>query len=152
MGVSAFDVSVSGLRAQRLRMEIIANNLANLETTSSKTIVENAGGKSYIRHIPYRRKNVVFMRGDPQKREDMFSVSVSRIIEDKSDFRKEFDPSHPHSVKNPEADDFGYVYYPNINPFVSMTDMMTAVRAYEANAAALDSLKSMGETSLRLLS
>lgn len=152
MEITAFDVSASGMRSQRLRMETIANNLANAETTSANSVVENVGQNTYIRHTPYRRRNVVFMKGNPSFKEKLLSVSVPRVIEENSDFRKIYDPAHPHSVKNPDSKDFGYVYFPNVNPFVEMTDMMTALRSYEANVAALDTLKSMGDTALRIIS
>ncbi|MBI4242970.1 MAG: flagellar basal body rod protein FlgC [Planctomycetes bacterium] len=151
MEISSMDVSASGLKAQRIRMEMIANNIANIETTSANTEIEKVGANTFVKHVPYRRKNVVFMPGNPSFKERLLSVTVPNVVEDGSDFRKIFDPSHPHAVKNPDSPDFGYVYYPNVNPFVEMTDMMTAVRAYEANATAIENLKSMTESSLRIL-
>ncbi len=145
IGNDALDISASGLRAQRIRMEVVANNLANMETTSASRINEG----DYTRHIPYKRKNVIFQAG---KGNDL-GVLVPQIIEDSSDFRKEFNPQHRHAVsqKSANIEERGYVYFPNINPIVEMVDMLNASRAYEANATAIETLKAMGSTSLRIL-
>lgn len=151
MEITAFDISASGMKAQRIRMQAIANNLANIETTSARTTTERVGDRTYVRHTPYRRKAAVFAQGNSDFKDRLFSVTVPRIIEDDSDFKKIYDPSHPHAVKNPDSPDYGYVYLPNVNVFTEMVDMMTAVRSYEANATALDTLRSMTETSLRII-
>lgn len=142
MKVDPLDISASGLRAQRIRMETIANNLANSETTSGSTVEE--GG--FIKHIPYRRRNVVFS----SKGKDL-GVHVPRVVDDITDFRREFSPEHPHAVKNPNASDFGHVYFPNVNPIVEMVDMLAASRAYEANITAIETLKVMSSSTLRIL-
>ena len=77
MGMSAIDISASGMRAQRLRMEIIANNLANVETTSAlKTTEVDGQGKSYVEHTPYRRKEVVFQIGGVNEKTKRIKILV----------------------------------------------------------------------------
>ena len=152
MGMSAIDISASGMRAQRLRMEIIANNLANVETTSALKMTEVDGqGKSYVEHTPYRRKEVVFQIGGVNEKDKNFGVSVPMIVDDESDFRYEFNPGHRHAVKNPDNPDFGRVRLPNVDPMVEMVDMIAASRAYEANITAVETAKSMGSATMRIL-
>ena len=151
MRVTGIDISSSGMRAQRLRMELIANNLANLETTSAFTQVEKtATGETYIRHVRYRRKIALFQPGIPGL-SDRFGVSAPMVVDDQTALRTEFNPTHPHAVKNEGAEDFGRLYLPNVNPIVEMVDMIAASRAYEANVTAIDVLKSMGQSTLRIL-
>jgi len=149
--VGGIEISASGMRAQRLRMELIANNLANIETTSTRTETERtADGRVFERHMPYRRKMALFQPGIPGH-EGTFGVSAPFVAEDDADFRSEHNPGHRHAVKNPEAPDYGRVYLPNVDPIVEMVDMMTASRAYEANVTAIDTLKAMGGANLRIL-
>lgn len=147
MIVSPIDISAGGMRAQRLRMEAIANNLANVDVTSARQeVVTGADGERHLRHVPYRRREVVFEAGDRK-----FGVTTPRVVEDNTDFRVEFDPAHPHAVKVPGAEDWGRVYKPNVNPMVEMVDMIAASRAYEANLAAVETAKSMSASALRIL-
>lgn len=133
----AINASASGLTAERLRLDVISNNLANVNTTRT---VE--GG-------PYRRQLVVF---EPRTQNTSFSgllgqkmslnsenlgVKVGGIIKDPSPFRQVYDPSHP------DANRQGYVELPNINVVSEMVDMITASRAYEANVTAMNTAKSM---------
>lgn len=146
MELSPIDVSAGGMRAQRLRMEVIANNLANADTTDGGSRIETASdGQQYVRYTPYRRKEVLFQAG-PQP-----GVLAAQVVDDMGDFRIELDPGHPRSVKNPEAPDFGRVYYPNVNPIVEMVDMIAASRAYEANITAVETFKTMSANALRIL-
>jgi flagellar basal-body rod protein FlgC len=146
--VEPIDISASGLYAQRLRMEVIANNIANSLTTNSSEIVEEIDGTFYTRYVPFRRKEVIFQVGID---ESGLGVSCPKVIDDMAPFKKEYKPSHPHAVKNPKDPDFGYVLYPNIDPLIEQVDMFTATRAYEANLAAIEALKSMVGSSLRIL-
>lgn len=128
------DMGASGLAAQRTRMDTIAGNLLNINTT------ENEKGEA----VPYRRRFVVFQPGaadDPSKP----GVHVSSIEEDPSNFRKVFEPGN----KNADAD--GYVAYPNVNLETEFVNMMEASRAYEANITMMETTKSMINASLRLL-
>jgi flagellar basal-body rod protein FlgC len=127
---SAFRVAASALSAQRLRMDIIANNVANAETTRTE-----AGG-------PYRRQQVVFM-ADPSpasggtRGEVGRGVRVEAILADDTPGHRVYDPSHP------DADADGFVTYPNVNVVTEMTDMLSATRSYEANVTVFDALKNM---------
>jgi flagellar basal-body rod protein FlgC len=135
--VSALRISASGLTAQRLRLDVIANNLANVETTMTQQ-----GG-------PYRRKMVIFA---PRGETDFMGlpgrpagVEVVDVVEDESPFKMV--RNHDHTL----ADANGYVSYPNVNPLVEMVDLMSATRAYEANVAAVNAAKSMAAKALDIL-
>lgn len=146
--MSAFDafvISASGLTAERLRMDVISNNIANVNTT--KTV---DGG-------PYQRQRVIFEpRGekanmlfpamfDKSKRIASFSgVKVTGVINDANPPKLMFDPGHPDANKE------GYVAMPNVNIVKEMVDMISATRAYEANVTALNSAKSMAAKALEI--
>ncbi len=144
--MSAFDVSASGLTAQRVRMDVIANNIAN-----AQTLVTREGG-------PYRRRTVVFQAVGRHFNEALTSaqrrmsriigqgVKVNRVIEDRtpSAFQKIYDPSHPF------ADSTGVVLRPNISVVQEMVDMIDSSRAYEANVTALNSTKQILAKSLEI--
>lgn len=149
MAVSAIDISASGMRAQRLRMETIANNLANVDTTSAFQEYVTIDGETYVKHHPYRRKEVIFQAGGLDGRQP-WGVATPRVVDDPTDFRVEDDPSHPHRVQLP-GDDLNKVFKPNVNPIVEMVDMIAASRAYEANITAVETWKSMGQATLRIL-
>jgi flagellar basal-body rod protein FlgC len=136
-------ISASALRAERLRLDVIASNLANATTTRTAE-----GG-------PYRRRNVVFMA---QPEETDFgatleavsvqgarqSVKVVEVVEDPSPSRLVFDPGHP------DANAEGYVAYPNVNPVAETVDLMAATRAYEANVQAVNATRRMAEAALSI--
>ena len=139
----SFNISATGMTAQRFRTDIIAENIANINTTSTEK-----GG-------PYRRKVVTFEEKSITPFSEYYSTSrnraigngvkVSKISEDyETDFIMEYDPSHP------DADENGYVSYPNINTVTEMTNLIEATRAYEANATAFDASKSMALTGLSI--
>ncbi len=131
------DISSSALSSQRTRMNVIAQNLANINTT------RDANGNVN----PYRRKKVVFSEGNPLfTNTKNLGVRVEKIYEDKSDFKKVYRPEHP------DANEEGYVLMPNIDVPVEMVDMIEATRAYEANVTAMDSTKSMVTRLLGILS
>lgn len=137
-------VSASGLAAERLRMDVIAQNLANANST------RGPDGQ------PYRRHEVVFRSSDvggasgsgPSERAasgPLHGVEPVAIVEDPSPLRSVYDPSHP------DADEDGYVFYPNVNPVTEMVDMTTATRAYEANVTAMNAAKNMALKALDIL-
>lgn len=139
----AFDISASGMTAERFRTDIIAENIANVNSTSTES-----GG-------PYRRKIVTFSEKNVTPFSQYYAtaknravgngVHVSSVTEDYStDFKQEYDPS------NPDADENGYVYYPNVNTVTEMTNLIDATRSYEANATAFNSSKSMAEAGLQI--
>jgi len=132
---SSLDVSASGLSAERVRMNIISNNLANANTTSGPD------GK------PYTRKLVMFremLDSTLNKNGSSEGVEVADIVDSKTPYKKIFDPSHP------DADKDGFVLYPNVNPVEEMVDMITATRSYEANIAAFNAAKTMMNKALEM--
>ncbi len=117
--MDAMEISASALTAERTRMNLIASNLANANSTRTAE-----GG-------PYRRKDAVFAATLDEANAKMSGgVKVVDIVEDQSPPRLQYDPSHP------DADTKGYVAYPNVNVVEEMADMITATRAYEANLTA----------------
>jgi flagellar basal-body rod protein FlgC len=153
MDVSTIDISASGMRAQRLRMDLIATNLANVDTTSaSQEVRSTPDGQTWVRHIPYRRKQAVFVQGAPAKGNKVFGVAIPKVVDDVSPFRIEHNEGHPHAVPAVSGEkDSGFVYFPNVHPIIETVDMMAAARAYEANLAAVDTFKSMSAATMRLL-
>ena len=154
MKVDAMEISASGLRAQRIRMEVVANNLANMETTDSgaRSVETDAAGNSYTRYAPYHRRLAVFSSGGDGQDDPRLGVAVPAVVEDTVSAPRKVDmPEHEHAVKNPNAPDYGSVYFPNVNPLIETVDMMAATRAYDANVTAIEALKAMGEASLRIL-
>lgn len=131
-------ISASGLKAERARMDIIAQNIANAQTTA----VPGTGE-------PYRRQVVKFasifhrMAGGAS---EPGGVEVSDVTGDyDAPFEEVYDPTHP------DADERGIVYMPNVNTMREMADLITAVRAYEANMSVQESFERMAERALRLL-
>lgn len=172
--MDAYDISASAMTAQRLRLDVISSNLANINTT------RKADGSLGA----YRRRNVVFApilqqqmngglsQGLPMKAASLSvdgvrkvtfengvpvlkasiskstslegtGVQVMEITEDyKNALKMVYDPTHP------DADNDGYVSFPNINPITEMVDMIAATRAYEANVSAFQAAKAMGKAAL----
>jgi flagellar basal-body rod protein FlgC len=125
----ALDISASGLHAQWVRMEVVANNVANADTTQTPE-----GG-------PYRRREVVFstvMNG-------LNGVDVAGVVASNAPPRMVYDPGHP------EADARGYVAMPDVQMPLEMVDMVTASRAYQANLVAMTSFRTICEETLKLL-
>jgi flagellar basal-body rod protein FlgC len=129
--LKSLETSASGLYAQRKRMDIIASNLANIETTRTEK-----GG-------PYRRKMVVMGTKEiDQDFDKMFNssvkgVQIEDIVEDQAPFKQVYNPSHP------DADSDGYLYKPNVDLIVETTNMLMARRAFEANIAAIKATRQM---------
>jgi flagellar basal-body rod protein FlgC len=121
----AFAISGSGMTAERLRMDVIASNLANADST------QGANGQ------PYRRRMVVLQAGSPSFDQVLSGVKVAGVVEDQSPLRRVYDPSHP------DADAQGYVTLPNVNPVTEMVDLITSSRGYEANVTAMNAAKQM---------
>jgi flagellar basal-body rod protein FlgC len=137
------EVSGSALAAERWRAEIVSANMANAETTRTPQ-----GGA-------YRRQLVVF-RGRPVPHFPLLlatlhsgqdeGVRVDRVVDDAAPLPRRYEPGHP------DADAGGYVTYPNVNPVMEMTDLLSAVRAYQLNASAVQAAKNMILQSLQILS
>lgn len=144
--LSSFDICASGMSAQRLRMDIAAENIANIDTVRTE-----AGG-------PYRRKDVLFESygagsfqqairnaalgvGTSGRRA---GVRVSGIIEDDRELKRVYNPDHP------EADEEGYVNMPNVDLLKETVDAMSATRSYDANVTALNAMKLMAQKALEI--
>ena len=139
----SFDIAASGMTAQRFRMDTIAENIANINTTRTED------GTPYRRKIvSFEEKNTSPTFSDALKRATEFrgdGVKVVRVTEDTTtDFLMEYDPSHP------DADENGYVLYPNVNTVTEMTNLIDSSRAYEANVTAFDAVKAMASAGLRI--
>jgi len=140
-------VSASGMSAQRARAEVLAENLANADTTRTPE-----GG-------PYRRKDVVFRPApagtaygkpfgavfDQELNANLEGVEVAEVITDEREPEKRYIPGHP------DADAAGYVAFPRVNPAEDMVDLMGASRAFQANVTAMISVKEMVQRSIDLL-
>jgi len=123
------DIAVSGLRAQSLRLNLIAGNIANANTTRTAT------GE------PYRRRDVVLQTTPAQ----LAGVTILNIARDMSDFRSVLMKGHP------DADENGYVRMPNVQLPIEMMNLVTASRAYQANVAVLKRYQDMVEATVELL-
>ncbi|WP_400247215.1 flagellar basal body rod protein FlgC [Niallia sp. JL1B1071] len=137
---NSINTTASALTAQRLRMDVISSNMANVDTTRGRLV--NGEWE------PYKRKQVVF-----QEQEGSFAshlnaargtgkdtgagVKVSKIVEDETPFELVYNP------ENPDADENGYVSMPNVDPLREIVDLMSASRSYEANVTVLNASKSM---------
>ncbi len=137
---ASMHIGATALKANRIRLNTISSNLANVETTSTPE-----GG-------PYKKKSVYFQASPLSFKEHLDSnlqttvqgVEVTKILEDQTPPKNVFNPSHP------DADENGYVKMPNVNILKEMVDMMSATRSYEANATAIKSAKRMALKALEL--
>lgn len=140
----SLDTSASGLTAQRLRLDVISQNMANASTTRTEE-----GG-------PYKRKSVVFEQVQNESSNSFSSilnkkiqsgnngVRVAQIVEDESEGSLVYDPTHPDANKE------GYVEMPNVNTIDEMVNMISASRSYEANVNSFNSMKAMFTKALEI--
>ena len=141
--MDSLSISGSGMTAERLRMDVIADNLANVNTTRTPN------------GTPYRRQQVLFSSGTGNSFQDTLAgfsggqtpsatrgVQVRGIVPDQTPFKRVYQPGHP------DADAQGYVSMPNVDTVTEMVDMMSASRAYEANVSAVQSIKGMAEKAI----
>lgn len=136
-------ISASGLTAERLRMDIISQNIANANTTRT------SNGTPYRRKVPVFKEiqNTTFSQVLENARNGNVignGVEVKAIKEDQSPFKRVYDPGHP------DADEQGYVQMPNVDIVEEMVDMISAARAYEANVTAINAVKSMAMKALEI--
>ncbi|MEG0961546.1 MAG: flagellar basal body rod protein FlgC [Lachnospiraceae bacterium] len=139
----AFNINTSGMTAQRFRMDVISQNVANVNTTRTEN------GTPYTRKIVSfeEKQTTPFSKVLQNSREAYIGngVKVSTLKEDTTtDYVQKYDPSHP------DADENGYVSYPNVNIVTEMTNMIDASRSYEANATAFETSKAMALKGLEL--
>lgn len=141
--LSSLNISASGLTAQRMRMDIISENLSNIDTTRTES------GE------PYRRKMVVFQAVETSRFSSILSqklgdynktagVKVTQIVEDQTPLKSVYNPSHP------DADENGYVQMPNVDLLKETVDSMAASRAYDANITAFNAVKAMATKALEI--
>ena len=151
--MDSLNISASGMTAERLRLDVVSNNIANANTTRGP-----GGG-------PFQRKAVVLSPGDvsfsstlssiaggggigaielAQQNAELTGVKVSSIVPDSTPFKEVYDPG------NPDADKRGYVRMPNVNVITEMVDMMGASRAYEADVTAVNSAKAMAMKAIEI--
>lgn len=141
--LNSFDISASGLTAQRLRLDVISQNIANVNTTRTES------GEAY------RRKTVLFeeRQNNPSFGQVLLGqadtspntgVRVSRIAEDDTPFKLVYEPGHP------DANEDGYVSMPNVNIVEEMVNMISASRSYEANVTAMNAMKAMASKALEI--
>lgn len=159
--LNSFDINGYGLSAERFRINIISSNIANANTTRT-----DEGG-------PYRRREVIFksfnfdkvLNSKIEENSDfipyedpldeglenktaippLMGVVVDKVVRDDSEPKMKYDPTHP------DANASGYVAYPNINPVVEMADLIEATRAYQANVAAFQSVKTMATSAINII-
>ena len=139
---SSMNVAATGMTAQQLRMDVISENIANASTTRTQK-----GGA-------YRRKTVVFSEQDTTSFDHILNgylgyykpngVKVTQVVEDPSDLRLVYEPD------NPDANEEGYVEYPNVDTVTEMTNLIDSSRAYEANVTAFNAAKSIASKGLEL--
>jgi flagellar basal-body rod protein FlgC len=126
---SAVDIAVSGLRAEAMRMDVISSNIANSQTA--------AAGNGQ----PYRRKDLVFST----LMDEISGVTIDGVRDDPTAFKIVYDPGHPNAAPN------GYVQMPNVDVPIEMMHLVSASRAYQANAAVLKRFQDNIDTTLELL-
>jgi flagellar basal-body rod protein FlgC len=161
----SLDVSASGMSAERLRMDVVAENIANANTTRGadgrpyqrkEVVLQTASGETFgevldgIRSAPVPNDPTAMLAtiradGTPDTTSQLQGVRVSAVANDPSPPRRVYDPGHP------DADAQGYVTLPNVNPVTEMVDLITASRGYEANVTALNSAKQMFQKALDIL-
>jgi flagellar basal-body rod protein FlgC len=130
----ALDISTSGLVAQRIRLDTISGNLANLNT------ILNAEGE----YEPFQRRFAVLAAGDQASGASM-GVRVASVESDKGELRMKFEPDSPY------ADVDGYVGYPDVDPVIEQMNAMEATRSYEANITAIEATKLIFNSALQIL-
>lgn len=138
--LTALSISASGLSAQRTRVTVAASNLANAEST------RGPDGQPYRRRDPVLAATTfdgeLSAASQPGAPTAAAGVEVTKIVEDSTEGRRVYLPGHP------DADQDGFVTFPNVNPVNETVNLMTASRGYEANATAVDTLKTMAQRAL----
>ena len=142
--LNSFDISASGMTAQRQRLDIAAENISNMNTTRT------ASGGPYRRKMDVLQENPVSsFRSELQSRlsgktSQKGGVKVAEIVEDQRDLQPVYNPEHP------DADENGYVMMPNVDLVKETVDGMSATRAYEANITAFNAMKLMAQKALEI--
>lgn len=141
--LSSFDISASGMTAQRQRLDIAAENISNMNTTRTES-----GGPYRRKMVVLQEKHVSSFRNELQARMGKSTqkggVEVAQIVEDQRDLQPVYNPTHP------DADEEGYVMMPNVDLVKETVDGMSATRAYEANITAFNAMKLMTQKALEI--
>lgn len=156
MGIfSAFDINSSGMTAERYRMDIIAENIANTNTTRTEdgtpyrrkvVVFEEKNSQTPFRHVLNNARDRLGRLNTVRDRYSGSGVKVTGVYEDKwTEMKMVYDPSHP------DADENGYVTYPNVSTITEMTNLIDASRAYEANSTAFSASKNIAAQGLDIL-
>lgn len=144
--LSSFDIAASGMSAQRLRMDIAAENIANIDTTRTEaggpyrrkvTVLESYGSGSFYEALKSASQGKGFQSRNA-------GVRVADIVEDDREMKMVYNPEHP------DADADGYVNYPNVDLLKETVESMSATRSYEANVTALNAMKLMAQKALEI--
>ena len=146
MGIfDSLNISGTALTAERTRMDVITKNIANVNTTRTSS------GKPYRRQMPLFKQieedsfaKILSEKSNKSQTNDKNGVKITAIVEDRSPFKKVYNPGHP------DSNDEGYVLMPNVDIVTEMVDMISASRAYEANMTSINSAKSMAMKALEI--
>lgn len=139
--IPALDISTSALVAQRVRLDTVSSNLANLTSMERD---ENGNMQ------PYQARYVIFQADEAlETKQGGIGVKVASVETEKIEPLYRWQPSHPYAIK--DGPKKGYVAYPNVNMTAEMVDALVATRAYEANIGAMELSKNMAQQSLRIL-
>ncbi len=168
MSFDVFDVAASGMHAQRLKMDVISSNIANMNTTRNPDGSQGVYKKKEVSFeaiyndklnganvpTPFGENQVMYSRNKNEmvlsggvfydEKELSQGVQVASIEESQNPYKVVYDPSHP------DADEEGYVTLPNVNVVEEMVDMVSASKAYEANATVAETVKTMMQSALRI--
>ncbi len=136
--LSSLNISGSGMTAQRMRLDVATENIANINTTRT------SDGDAYRRKMVVFEEQKSFEQVLSEKRERKSGVVVSEVVEDTTELKKIYDPTHP------DADEEGYVSMPNIDLIKETADAMAATRSYEANITAFNSAKFMAQKAIEI--
>ncbi|MCD8000792.1 MAG: flagellar basal body rod protein FlgC [Clostridiales bacterium] len=144
--LSSFDICASGMSAQRIRMDIAAENIANIDTTRTESggayrkkevVLESYGTDSFQQALRNASKGEGFVSRNA-------GVRVAAVVEDDREMKRVYNPEHP------DADEDGYVNMPNVDLLKETIDSMSATRSYEANVTALNAIKLMAQKALEI--
>jgi flagellar basal-body rod protein FlgC len=149
---NTLQIGASGLTAQRMRLDVISNNIANAETTSTaeggafqrSDVVFSAAEEPSFLSTLLKISNDSDHKSDLLNSIDAKGVKVTDVVKDPTPGTRVYEPSHP------DADEEGYVEYPNVNLVVEMTNMISATRSYEANLNMITAIKSMATKALEI--
>ena len=139
--LSSLDISASALSAQRTRMDIISQNIANQATTKT------SDGTPYRRQLVVFEEDKIFKKflSDGSKKLKLSGVKVAAVVKDETPFTPVYDPT------NPDADENGYIYMPNVDNAKEQIDLLAATNSYSANLTAMSATKAMAQKALELM-